>query len=922
MVWERSDRGVLAVFGPDGKPIAREEFPCSVLSAVAADLMGDGRPEVTVALREGGIGFYDGDLDLLAQYGFAHEAVSVQQAADADADGKSELVVVTTGAREPGLEASGAKVWEERSPALQALSTPRVGWLDLWPRVAWRAQPLPATFSGLEQPTVPTLLLDRPRPLLLAVSPLTTDSGRALAFETMPHRPALRSKVGSLFPGQRVDAIEWDAEGRRAALVAGPDGHLALHDPAGTRPRTLCERGPVGQVRWSPDGRQVAFVLGADPAVADLHVVDVAGGRERAIPGSRGLQGYSWSPDSRRLAFGTTPAEGKGDLCIAPADGGAAALVTGASDRDRLEAFPAWDGGGSRLYFVRSVSVPTRGGRLPGTALACVDLRTGAVRLLTPDATLRAALDRARREMPAVAFSKAVQQDLVPEVAGPLTWDSSRRMLVFALRITRVNRPEYSTDTNRYRGCPDLWTYEVEGDRLSRLTADDECSEADPDWSPQGDWLVYEGQPVQGAGPARVRLTNRLGSFVADLGEGTSPRWEGASSRRVTLIRDGKVQLLTLEADLPEVAGPPSPWGFGVGSLAAGAVLAAVALRTRPWVRLRRSAAFVTSAWRAAQLGFDPDAFRRFVRLLAELDNTLHSLKNAVFVIGAGTGDSVSLDDIAFCLDPENVAAVRTLTQAALEQAGRLARDEALYRHAVSDFSPATRDALVRALDAVLDSQASLARGLQRVNRHAGALDAYGKLSEAARQEAVDRAAADLDAFHALVDGPEGLRRHLLRALDGISLAGPLQQAAQVVSRRATDLGLQVVIPPEAGRIRVCGDPAPLADLFAGCLDNALDSLARRAQEDPNGPPLNVTITVQDGNPVTVAFTDGGMGIAPDLLARLRAGHAVSTKGAGRGSGLTRAREVLARRYPHGALEVSSPGENQGATVRVQVGTA
>lgn len=118
-------------------------------------------------------------------------------------------------------------------------------------------------------------------------------------------------------PGESLGSYQWAADGSGALVVADDD--LLFWQP-GTAPRRLTttpekEEGAV----LAPDGHQVAFAR-----EANLYVVDVATGRERALtrdgkPGltlngvndwvyweeiwNRNATGFWWSPGSERIAY-------------------------------------------------------------------------------------------------------------------------------------------------------------------------------------------------------------------------------------------------------------------------------------------------------------------------------------------------------------------------------------------------------------------------------------------------------------------------------------------------------------------------------------------------------------------------------------------------------------------------------------------
>ncbi len=121
-----------------------------------------------------------------------------------------------------------------------------------------------------------------------------------------------------------LESYQWMPRGDRLLLLAGGDLYLLPVLPGtGGRPARLTTTAAGGAAvedpKPSPDGGRVAFVRGAD-----LHLLDVASGKERALTTggkedvtlhgkvdwvygeeiwNRHPQAYWWSPDGKRIAF-------------------------------------------------------------------------------------------------------------------------------------------------------------------------------------------------------------------------------------------------------------------------------------------------------------------------------------------------------------------------------------------------------------------------------------------------------------------------------------------------------------------------------------------------------------------------------------------------------------------------------------------
>jgi dipeptidyl-peptidase-4 len=155
---------------------------------------------------------------------------------------------------------------------------------------------------------------------LLRVEAATGKAEPFLSSQRMEQALARLPGVSREEAGELARRTSYTMNERRSALLLTLAGDLYQYEPASDRAlRLTWEAGEEELASYSPDGRLVAFVRGSD-----LHVVDVASQRERALTSDGGenllngkldwvyqeevygrgnFKGYWWSPDSTRIAF-------------------------------------------------------------------------------------------------------------------------------------------------------------------------------------------------------------------------------------------------------------------------------------------------------------------------------------------------------------------------------------------------------------------------------------------------------------------------------------------------------------------------------------------------------------------------------------------------------------------------------------------
>jgi Tol biopolymer transport system component len=154
----------------------------------------------------------------------------------------------------------------------------------------------------------------------------------------------------------------WSPDGRRLAFVRGEDQTLHVFDVRTVRVTEVMDGATgLGRRPWSPDGRMLAvpstrdgtksarcFGVGTCP---ELYVVAAAGGEPQRLTVNETYERAPvWSPDGRRLAFltGHEPDDSRAwrDVAVVDVNGGRARAIT---DDRRIEGWVEWDTSGRAL---------------------------------------------------------------------------------------------------------------------------------------------------------------------------------------------------------------------------------------------------------------------------------------------------------------------------------------------------------------------------------------------------------------------------------------------------------------------------------------------------------------------------------------------------------------------------------------------
>jgi TolB protein len=146
--------------------------------------------------------------------------------------------------------------------------------------------------------------------------------------------------------GQDDQSPAWTPDGRR--IVYTRDRRLHSMDANGANKRSVTPPGTQGQSdpAVSPDGSTIAYTTRSPGAFRHLHLIDLDGANERAIPKALNYDfAPSWSPDGTKLVYYGYP-EGSSHVYVVNIDGSDLAWlpIDGGS-------FPAWSPNGSKIAY-------------------------------------------------------------------------------------------------------------------------------------------------------------------------------------------------------------------------------------------------------------------------------------------------------------------------------------------------------------------------------------------------------------------------------------------------------------------------------------------------------------------------------------------------------------------------------------------
>jgi dipeptidyl aminopeptidase/acylaminoacyl peptidase len=330
----------------------------------------------------------------------------------------------------------------------------------------------------------------------------------------------------------------------------------------------------VAEPQVSPDGSLVVYVVSeldrtTDKTTTSLYLVPTAGGEPKRLTTTPGTNNHPrWRPDGKAIAF-VSSRGGSAQIWLLPIDGGEPRPLT------KLPidvAGPIWSPQGDRLAFTAQVYP---GQTAEATAAKDKEIAAGKSKVRIFDRLMIrhwTTWEDGKRSHLFVADAQTGEaRDLTPKLevntppapfggSSDYAWSPDGKELAFTAEPAKDGA--WSTNS-------DIWTVSTRGGKLKNLTAANRAADAQPAYSPDGQWLAYVSQSrpgfesdqwvlkvMQRASETTHELTRRLDRPVQSFA------WAPASNKIFAVIDDGGTEpVIAIDSSASGNASAPVPAG-------------------------------------------------------------------------------------------------------------------------------------------------------------------------------------------------------------------------------------------------------------------------------------------------------------------------------------------------------------------------